>query len=62
MWHVQGSVEVGGAVFVDKPEVKGTHENLRLDSGVLHKNGSERNRLGGRRRDSSRTTGSVFVN
>jgi hypothetical protein len=39
-----------GAVFVEKPEVKGTPETPRLESGMLYKNISERNRIGGRRR------------
>lgn len=50
-----------GAVCVEKNEVKGPPEYGRLDSEILYRNGAERNRTGGRRRDSSRTIGGAFV-
>ena len=56
-----GKSRGAGAVFVQKSEVKRTSEYRGLDSGMLIKNGSERNRVGGRRRDSCRTTGGAFV-
>lgn len=56
-----GKSRSAGAICVEKHEVKGTPEYGRLDSGVLYQNESERNRIGGRRRDSSRTTGGAFV-
>ena len=46
---------------MEKREAKGTPEYGRLDGGILYRNGSERNRIGGHRRDSSRTTGGAFV-
>lgn len=61
MWHVQGKSRSAGAVFMEKPEVKGTPEYGTIDSGMLYKNVSERNRIGRRRRDASRTTGGAFV-